>query len=172
MSELAIFGGPKAITKDPGDMFDWPIINQEDEDAILDVLHKRAMSGTDISRAFEQDFVKWSGCKYALGFNNGTASIQAALYGCGVRRGDEVICQSLTYWATGMQVYSLGATPVFVEPDRHLAIKLLKDISGENDVLVLAGKGHENYQILADKTIYFDDRQEVQKIFKNESVHI
>lgn len=54
---------------------------------------------------------------------------------------------------------------VFVEPDRHLAIKLLKDISSENDVLVLAGKGHENYQILADKTIHFDDREEVINIF-------
>lgn len=54
---------------------------------------------------------------------------------------------------------------VFVEPDRHLAIKLLKEISSENDVLVLAGKGHEDYQILADKTIHFDDREEVQKIF-------
>ena len=54
---------------------------------------------------------------------------------------------------------------VFVEPDRHLAIKLLKDISNENDVLVLAGKGHENYQILNDKTIHFDDREEVLKIF-------
>lgn len=117
MSELAIFGGPKAITKDPGDMFTWPIVTKEDEDAVLDVLHNRAMSGTDISRAFEQDFVKWTGCKYALGFNNGTSSIQAALYGCGVRRGDEVICQSLTYWATGMQVYSLGATPVFADID-------------------------------------------------------
>ena len=54
---------------------------------------------------------------------------------------------------------------VFVEPDRHLAIKLLKDISNENDVLVLAGKGHENYQILADRTIHFDDREEVLKVF-------
>ena len=54
---------------------------------------------------------------------------------------------------------------VFVEADRHLAIKLLKDISNENDVLVLAGKGHENYQILADKTIHFDDREEVVKVF-------
>ena len=54
---------------------------------------------------------------------------------------------------------------VFVEADRHLAIKLLKDISNENDVLVLAGKGHENYQILADKTIHFDDREEVTKVF-------
>ncbi len=55
---------------------------------------------------------------------------------------------------------------VFVESDRHLAIKLLKDISSENDVLVLAGKGHENYQILADKTIHFDDREEVSKVFE------
>lgn len=55
---------------------------------------------------------------------------------------------------------------VFVEPDRHLAIKLLKDISNENDVLVLAGKGHENYQILADRTIHFDDREEVKKVFE------
>ncbi|MBR5304132.1 MAG: UDP-N-acetylmuramoyl-L-alanyl-D-glutamate--2,6-diaminopimelate ligase [Candidatus Gastranaerophilales bacterium] len=54
---------------------------------------------------------------------------------------------------------------VFVEADRQLAIKLLKDISSENDVLVLAGKGHENYQILADKTIHFDDREEVIKVF-------
>ncbi len=54
---------------------------------------------------------------------------------------------------------------VFIEPDRHLAIKLLKDISTKNDVLILAGKGHENYQILADKTIHFDDREEVNKIF-------
>ncbi len=54
---------------------------------------------------------------------------------------------------------------VFIEPDRRLAIKLLKDISTKNDVLILAGKGHENYQILADKTIHFDDREEVNKIF-------
>ena len=54
---------------------------------------------------------------------------------------------------------------VYVEPDRHLAIKLLKDISSENDVLVLAGKGHENYQILADRTVHFDDREEVVKVF-------
>ena len=57
---------------------------------------------------------------------------------------------------------------VFVEPDRRLAIKLLKDISSENDVLVLAGKGHENYQILKDKTIHFDDREEALKVFKAE----
>lgn len=54
---------------------------------------------------------------------------------------------------------------VFVEPDRHLAIKLLKKISTDNDVIILAGKGHEDYQILKDRTIHFDDREEVQKVF-------
>jgi len=56
---------------------------------------------------------------------------------------------------------------VFVEADRHLAIKLLKEISTENDVIVLAGKGHETYQILNDKTIHFDDREEAKKVFDN-----
>lgn len=55
---------------------------------------------------------------------------------------------------------------IFVEPDRGKAIKFLKDISKENDVIVIAGKGHEDYQILKDETIHFDDREEAKKIFK------
>ena len=47
---------------------------------------------------------------------------------------------------------------VIVEPDRGHAIALLKTIAGNNDVVVIAGKGHENYHILKDRTIHFDDR--------------
>ena len=79
MSELAILGGKKAVVADPGDMFTWPIITKEDEDAVLDVLHKRAMSGTDITMKFEKEFAKWQGVKYALGFSSGTAALQAAM---------------------------------------------------------------------------------------------
>ncbi|MBQ9688813.1 UDP-N-acetylmuramoyl-L-alanyl-D-glutamate--2,6-diaminopimelate ligase, partial [bacterium] len=49
-----------------------------------------------------------------------------------------------------------------VEPDRGSAIALLKTIAKENDVVIVAGKGHEDYQILKDKTIHFDDREEVK----------
>ena len=54
---------------------------------------------------------------------------------------------------------------VIVEPDRELAIKEAYKIANINDVVVVAGKGHEDYQILADKTIHFDDREKVREIF-------
>ena len=54
---------------------------------------------------------------------------------------------------------------VIVEADRGKALEYIKEIASENDVVVVAGKGHEDYQILADKTIHFDDREEVRKIF-------
>ena len=55
---------------------------------------------------------------------------------------------------------------VTVEQDRGKAIKLLKDIANNNDVILIAGKGHEDYQILKDKTIHFDDREEAKKVFE------
>ena len=117
MSELALFGGPKAMVSDPGDMFTWPIITQEDEDAIVEVLHNRAMSGTDITMKFEEEFAQWMGVKYALGFSSGTASLQGAMFGIGLGRGDELICPATTYWASGLQAYTLGATLVFADVD-------------------------------------------------------
>ena len=58
-----------------------------------------------------------------------------------------------------------STTEVIVEPDRELAIKEAKKIANENDVILLAGKGHEDYQILANETIHFDDREKVREIF-------
>src|SRR5665647_2175520 len=83
-SKLAIFGGQPAVTCEPGDMFTWPIITAEDEAAVLDVLRRGAMSGTDVTKLFEQDFAEWQGTKYALGFSTGTAAIQSAMFGCKV----------------------------------------------------------------------------------------
>ena len=54
---------------------------------------------------------------------------------------------------------------VIVEPDRADAIKAAKNIAKENDLIIIAGKGHETYQILKDTTIHFDDREEVRKLF-------
>ena len=116
-SPLAILGGPKAVQTDPGDIFAWPIITQEDEDAVLEVLRRGAMSNTDVTEQFEREYAQWQGAKYALGFNNGTAALHAAMFGCKIGVGDEIICPSLTYWASALPCYSLGATVVFAEVD-------------------------------------------------------
>lgn len=117
--KLAVLGGKKTVQADPGDLFTWPIITTEDEEAVLDVLRRRAMSNSDVTMKFEKEFAAWQGTKYALGFNNGTSALHAAMYGCGIGVGDEIISQSLTYWATCLPAFSLGGTVVFadVEPD-------------------------------------------------------
>ena len=46
-----------------------------------------------------------------------------------------------------------------VEPDREKAVRKILTMAKSGDVVVLAGKGHETSQVLADKTIHFDDRE-------------
>jgi dTDP-4-amino-4,6-dideoxygalactose transaminase len=116
-SELALHGGPKSVRSDPGDMFTWPIITQEDEEAVLEVLRRGGMSSTDVTKEFEREFAQWQGTDYALGFSSGTAALHGAMFGCKIGVGDEMICPSVTYWASALQCFSLGATVVFAEID-------------------------------------------------------
>ena len=69
--------------------------------------------------AFEKEFAAWQGVKYAMGASSGTAALHAAMFGCKVGVGDEIICPSLTHWASCLQAFSLGATVVFAEVEPH-----------------------------------------------------
>ena len=55
-----------------------------------------------------------------------------------------------------------------VEPDRAAAIHLAIARAEDNDLVLLAGKGHENYQIFADRTIHFDDREVAQEALREQ----
>jgi len=119
MSKLALLGGEKAVTITETDCFKWPIVTEEDEAAVLEVIREGRMSHSDITKEFEADYCKWTGSKYALGTNNGTSALLSAMYGCGVGKGDEVISASVTYWASCTSAYALGATVVFVDIDPY-----------------------------------------------------
>jgi len=51
------------------------------------------------------------------------------------------------------------AAPYIAEVDREVAIRKALVEARRGDVVVLAGKGHETYQVLKDRTIPFDDRE-------------
>jgi dTDP-4-amino-4,6-dideoxygalactose transaminase len=117
MPDLALLGGPRAIPEPATELFRWSDVTPDHEAAILDVLHRGAMSGTDVTRQFEREYAAWQGQAHAVAFNTGTAAIHAAMWAVGLRAGDEVVAQSITYWASILPAMSLGAVPVLVDID-------------------------------------------------------
>ncbi|MGH9717671.1 MAG: UDP-N-acetylmuramoyl-L-alanyl-D-glutamate--2,6-diaminopimelate ligase [Candidatus Acidiferrales bacterium] len=51
-----------------------------------------------------------------------------------------------------------------IEPDREQAIAIALDDAQPDDIVILAGKGHETYQVLRDGAIDFDDREKARTI--------
>jgi dTDP-3-amino-3,4,6-trideoxy-alpha-D-glucose transaminase len=70
-------------------------------------------------QAFEREFADYLGVGHVVGVGNGTDALTIALRALGVRPGDEVICPSLTFYATAEAIVNAGGTPVFcdVDPD-------------------------------------------------------
>jgi UDP-N-acetylmuramoyl-L-alanyl-D-glutamate--2,6-diaminopimelate ligase len=57
-------------------------------------------------------------------------------------------------------------TPCLVEPDRATAIRRAIEEARPGDLIILAGKGHETYQVLKDRTIPFDDREVAREVLR------
>ncbi len=57
-------------------------------------------------------------------------------------------------------------TPHAIQPDRAKAIQTALAEAKPKDVVILAGKGHETYQVLKDRVIHFDDRETARAILK------
>ncbi len=58
-------------------------------------------------------------------------------------------------------------TPHAAEPDRAKAIRIAIGQARPGDVVLLAGKGHETYQVLRDRTIHFDDRETARSVLES-----
>lgn len=60
-----------------------------------------------------------------------------------------------------------GFSSYQVEPDRAQAIGAALSLAREGDAVLIAGKGHEDYQIFADKTIRFVDREVATEVLRS-----
>lgn len=68
---------------------------------------------------FEEDLQNFTGSKYAAALTSGTAAIHLGLIILGVKPGDTVICQSLTFSASANPIAYIGAIPVFVDSEEE-----------------------------------------------------
>jgi UDP-N-acetylmuramoyl-L-alanyl-D-glutamate--2,6-diaminopimelate ligase len=57
---------------------------------------------------------------------------------------------------------------VEIQPDRRAAIELALHGAGPGDTVLIAGKGHEDYQIIGDRTLPFDDRAVAREFFSRQ----
>jgi UDP-N-acetylmuramoyl-L-alanyl-D-glutamate--2,6-diaminopimelate ligase len=60
-----------------------------------------------------------------------------------------------------------GSSKIKIEPDRKKAIALAIESAQKNDVVIIAGKGHENYQIIGKQKFPFSDQQIALDLLKN-----
>lgn len=92
---------------------------------------------------FEQMVADYTGAQYAVATVNGTAALHIALKLAGVKQGDEVITQPLSFIATCNAISYCGAKPVFVDVDRDtlgLSPESLSAFLSANTVQTLAGR--------------------------------
>jgi perosamine synthetase len=116
-ADLVLFGGERVLIDPDETLFNWPILTAEDEEAVLAIMRKPNFADEETVARFEEEFAAWIKVPFAIAHNCGTTALQAAMWAAGVRRGSEVIAPSSTYWATILQCFSLGATPVFADID-------------------------------------------------------
>lgn len=90
--------------------------------------------------------------------------INAIILGADAGGGIELKKEALGSWKP-----EKGVAHYVVEPDRRSAIGLAVSLAQKNDTVLIAGKGHETYQILNDRTIDFDDRTEARKALEARS---
>ena len=68
---------------------------------------------------FEKELAAYVGAKDAAALSAGTAAIHLALKAAGVKEGDVVFCQDLTFSATANPIIYEKAVPVFIDSDKE-----------------------------------------------------
>ncbi|PKG37751.1 LegC family aminotransferase [Psychromonas sp. Urea-02u-13] len=93
-----------------------PTFNGNEQKYVLETIQSTFVSSVGkFVDEFEQKIETYTGTAKAVATVNGTAALHAALYMAGVRAGDLVITQALTFVATCNALHHMGAEPIFVD---------------------------------------------------------
>lgn len=95
--------------------FALPDLGEDEINEVVQVLRSGWITTGPRTKAFEQQFAEYIGCRHAIAVNSCTAALHIALAAYGVGPGDEVITSPLTFCSTANVVLHLGGTPVFAD---------------------------------------------------------
>ncbi len=97
-----------------------PVFEGNERRYLVDCIDSNFVSSVGIRvTEFEDRIASFTGAAHAIATVNGTAALHVALILAGVRPGDEVIGQALTFIATCNAISYIGAKPVFVDVDEE-----------------------------------------------------
>ncbi|PVX23127.1 MAG: aminotransferase DegT [Candidatus Bathyarchaeum sp.] len=92
-----------------------PNVDQEEENAVLDVLRSGFLVSGKKVKELEQSFAEYVGAKHAVAVTNGTIALDTALKSLQIGAGDEVITSAFSFVASGNCVLFQNAKPVFAD---------------------------------------------------------
>jgi len=109
-----------------------PKLELENIDNFFENFKKEMSSGIYVGGKnvsdFELSLAKFLGVKFVVALNSGTDALTLAIDSLGLKKGDEIILPSFTYFATAEAIMRLGATPVFVDVEKNSYCTSLKQI--------------------------------------------
>ncbi len=94
-----------------------PELTDAERQAVMQVLNTPNLSMGDQIKRFEQAFCAYTGAKYAIGVNSGTAGLHLCVRAAGIGPGDLVITTPFSFVASTNVLLFENAIPVFVDVD-------------------------------------------------------
>ena len=109
----------KKIYKEPYTPLHRPVFDQNEKDYLIECIDSNFVSSVGQKvKDFENSIIDFTGAKYAIATVNGTSALHLAMLLAGVKAGDEVITQSLTFVATCNAIAYANAIPVFIDVNK------------------------------------------------------
>jgi len=110
-----------------------PDLTDEDRQAVINVINTPVLSMGKYTADFEKAFCDYTGAKYAVSVNSGTAGLHLCVRAAGIGAGDFVITTPFSFVASTNALLFENATPIFVDIDPqtgNIDPELVADVAG------------------------------------------